>query len=296
MRTQLSTVEETQRSVHHRSRREDRGFTLIELLVVIAIIAILAGLLLPALTRAKAKAQGIQCLSNHKQLALAWRMYADDNNDRLTFASNMDNGPWKDDPIHNATWINGMMDFNSANPSNWDPTVDLYHSPLWTYAGKSAGIFKCPSDHSYITVNGQRKPRVRSISMNIYLGGFAGTDGGITSLSKAQFFSKLTTIPNPVNMFIFTDMREDSVDVGNFATSDAGDPDKPALYEFLDLPGFYHGGSGGFSFADGHSAPKKWRDSRTTPSLVVGGAVSDHYPSPRNVDVAWLQENAVRIK
>jgi prepilin-type N-terminal cleavage/methylation domain-containing protein len=149
------------------------GFTLIELLVVIAIIAILAALLLPALNRAKLKAQGIQCMNCHRQLALAWRMYTDDNRDLLLYASGNVTA------FEPGVWMGGTMDFDPGNPSNWDPSVDIYQSPMWPYCGKNPTIFKCPADRSYVVVNGQNKPRVRTMVMNLYLGGFDGSGVGV---------------------------------------------------------------------------------------------------------------------
>ena len=143
------------------------GFTLIELLVVIAIIAILAALLLPALSRAKLKAQGIYCMNNHRSLMLAWRMYVDDNQDRLPYASENRFAPT---PTVGA-WVTGFLDFNSGNRSNWDPDQDITKSPLWQYCGKNLQIWRCPSDKSTVNVNGVSKDRVRSMSMNLWLVG-----------------------------------------------------------------------------------------------------------------------------
>jgi hypothetical protein len=100
--------------------------------------------------------------------------------------------------------------------------------------------------------------------------------------------------PGPAKVFVFLDMREDSIDMGNFGTRMAGWPDQPASYGFYDLPGYYHHFACGFSFADGHSEIRKWRDSRTTPPLVPNGFVNDSFTSPDNLDVAWLQERSTR--
>src|ERR1051325_6439472 len=116
-----------------------RAFSLIELLMVIAIIAILAGLLLPAMGKAKAKGQGIQCLNNHRQLMLGWRMYNDDNRDQILYASpstHLDESADKDPYV----WVLGLMDFNPDNSSNWDVNQDIARSPLGKYPARPPAI------------------------------------------------------------------------------------------------------------------------------------------------------------
>jgi len=136
-----------------RRGRAHQGFTLIELLVVIAIIAILAAMLLPALTRAKLKAQGIGCMNNTKQLALAWRLYAEDNREVLPFAYSVSaNVPY--------VWVQGILD--DANPlaiDNWNYDTTIKKGVIWPYCGNSLGIWHCPADTSYgQNPQGQRVP------------------------------------------------------------------------------------------------------------------------------------------
>lgn len=275
------------------------GFSLIELLVVVAIIALLAALLLPVLNKAKLKTRGIQCMNNHRQLCLAWHMYSDDNEGRLVYASEL---PWAPE-TYNCAWITGTLDFNPANRANWDPDMTIKKSPLWPYCGGNLEIWKCPSDHSAVVVDGIRRPRVRSMSMNIYLGGWGGTYGGWdralgTVWSDFIIYLKQSDLrnPGPAKIFVFLDMREDSIDMGNFATCMAGWPNQPERYGFFDLPGFYHHRACGFSFADGHAEIKRWRDDRTMPPLVRDGLIVDWFASPHNPDVAWLQNHATRKK
>ena len=264
--------------------------------MVIAIIAILAALLLPALNKGKLKAQGIQCMNNHRQLCLAWRLYSDDNQERLLYASD---NPY--DPATIAgTWVTGYLQWYSPeDPANWDPNHDITKSPMWPYCGQNLAIWKCPADRSFVVVNGEAKPRVRSMSMNFFLGGFGGWDGHeFLDTAGYKLYFKQTELadPGPVKVFVFLDMRPDSIDIGNFAPCMTGWPNQPALYGFYDLPGFYHHLAGGFSFADGHSETHRWRDTRTTPPLLEDQEVADQFSSPNNTDVAWLQEHATRPK
>jgi prepilin-type N-terminal cleavage/methylation domain-containing protein/prepilin-type processing-associated H-X9-DG protein len=272
------------------------GFTLIELLVVIAIIAILAGLLLPALSKAKAKAQGIMCMSNTKELMLAWRLYAEDSDDKVVEGYGSKYG-------YVGT---SSLDFDGANASNWDVNQDIAKGPLWEPCGKAAGVWKCPSDQSMVRPatgprRGQLVSRVRSISMNNFVGGNGelaflsgwtqdGWPAGVWRVFRKQ--SEMID-PGPAMTWVFLDEREDSMNDGFWCTQMSGYPNLATTW-IVDYPASYHNRAAGFSFADGHSEIRKWVDPRTVPVLKKNQSLPLNVSSPNNRDVLWLQDRATR--
>jgi prepilin-type N-terminal cleavage/methylation domain-containing protein/prepilin-type processing-associated H-X9-DG protein len=258
------------------------AFTLIELLVVIAIIAILAGMLLPALGKAKSKAQGIKCMASGRQMMLAWRLYVDDFRDKVP-------------PSYGARpWVTGTLNFDPANRSNWDINRDLTNSLLWTYCGKSADVWKCPSDLSTVKVSGKIYPRVRSLAMNAW---FDSSD--VADFGPGFRIYKTTgdvADPGPSMTWLFLDEREDSLNDGEFIVGMTGYPSTPSAWKIVDYPASYHNGACGFSFVDGHSEIKKWVDSRTKPTLRKGVEIPLNVASPKNPDVFWMMERSTRPK
>ncbi len=233
--------------------RRRTAFTLIELLVVIALIAVLAAMLLPALNRARARAQGFQSVSNTRQLTLAWFLYSDDHNGRLAYNLGGATGGKSPAAKTNSNWVNNNLTWDlDADNTN---TAGLTEASLGPYANKSALIYRCPSDRvlSQVQRDAGWSHRVRSYSMNAMVGdagALTSTGANQNNPKYAQFF-RITDIPEPSEIFVFAEEHPDSINDGYFLN-------KFYVKHWIDLPASEHDSTAPFAFADGHAQLHRW--------------------------------------
>jgi len=258
-----------------------------DLLTVLAVASVLSLMQIASFANVKSKGREVPCYRNLGRLTQAWQMYAQDHQGRLV--GNLDGGSAQSLSNSNLSWVLGWLDFQGGFPFGAATNAALFtqYSPLASYVNHDGTVTKCPADTSAISRNGKLYPRVRSISMNAYMGQRLGPyTAGFRQFKTIEEITK----PTPARAFVFIDEREESINDPWFAFDMSGsEPLNPNVYTIVDYPAMWHERGANLSFADGHTETWRWRDPRTMPPPRPGQLFPLGVSSPNNPDVARLQ-------
>ena len=266
-----------------RWRSASVAFTRTDLLVVVGVGMLLSLVTLPSVAASRVRADLAFCLGNFRQLGRAWMLYTEDNNGLLP--GNLNGGLGQDPKNRKLAWATGWLDFSGTDNTN---TANLRDAQLGRYV-ESISIFRCPSDPS-LHRGKTGVPRVRSISMNCYMG-----EQSSPYTSGYRLFHKLADIsaPSPAKAFVFIEEHEGSINDPWYAVSmDGYEPEQPSAQTFVNIPADWHEGSCSLGFADGHVEDWRWLDPRTRPPHRLGGQLSLGTSHPGNVDLRRIQAAA----
>ena len=275
--------------------KTEAAFTLLELVVVIGVLSLIAAAILPSLSNGESRSPAFECLNHHRQLCNAWRMYAEDNSDRLV--PNLHGGEAQGgagDPTLGMGWVEGWLDWTTrTDNTNVAFLIDPKYARLASYVKGATNLFKCPEDRFVARVQANlRWQRVRSVSMNILLGVGNAETGPIDLTYKHLFKLSEFLYPVPAEAYVFLDHHPDSINGPGFFS--------PHQTMWVDVPAVYHHGGAAVGFADSHAEIHRWRGSlakiKGSNGSIDGSYLNNAVTAPvGDPDIHWMSYHTARL-